>query len=97
MPLLRILALEHTGLKKLYNGPESFTPDNQFILGEAPECENFFVGAGFTRWGSPQPAVPAAPGGMDRQRRRHDRPDRSGHPPLRPVQRQCALAARPGG
>ncbi|MFN8073309.1 MAG: FAD-dependent oxidoreductase [Mycobacterium sp.] len=49
--LLRIPALEHTGLKKLYNGPESFTPDNQFILGEAPECENFFVGAGFNSVG----------------------------------------------
>ena len=45
--LLRIPALEHTGCKKLYNGPESFTPDNQFILGEAPERANFFVGAGF--------------------------------------------------
>ena len=49
--LLRIPALEHTGLKKLYNGPESFTPDNQFILGEAPECTNFFVGAGFNSVG----------------------------------------------
>jgi len=49
--LLRIPALEHTGLKKLYNGPESFTPDNQFILGEAPECANFFVGAGFNSVG----------------------------------------------
>ena len=35
--LLRIPALEETGIKKFYNGPESFTPDNQFILGEAPE------------------------------------------------------------
>ena len=35
--LLRIPALEATGIKKFYNGPESFTPDNQFILGEAPE------------------------------------------------------------
>ena len=49
--LLRVPALEHTGLKKLYNGPESFTPDNQFILGEAPECKNFFVGAGFNSVG----------------------------------------------
>ena len=49
--LLRIPALEHTGCKKLYNGPESFTPDNQFILGEAPECANFFVGAGFNSVG----------------------------------------------
>jgi heterotetrameric sarcosine oxidase gamma subunit len=49
--LLRIPALEETGLKKLYNGPESFTPDNQFILGEAPELANFFVAAGFNSVG----------------------------------------------
>ncbi|CAN5633923.1 FAD-dependent oxidoreductase [soil metagenome] len=49
--LLRIPALETTGIKKFYNGPESFTPDNQFILGEAPECVNFFVGAGFNSVG----------------------------------------------
>src|SRR5215467_2804010 len=47
----RIPALAHTGIKKFYNGPESFTPDNQFILGEAPECKNFFVGAGFNSVG----------------------------------------------
>jgi 4-methylaminobutanoate oxidase (formaldehyde-forming) len=49
--LLRIPALETTGIKKFYNGPESFTPDNQFILGEAPEVANFFVGAGFNSVG----------------------------------------------
>ena len=49
--LLRIPVLGHTGIKKFYNGPESFTPDNQFILGEAPECRNFFVGAGFNSVG----------------------------------------------
>ena len=49
--LLRIPALEVTGIKKFYNGPESFTPDNQFILGEAPELGNFFVGAGFNSVG----------------------------------------------
>ena len=47
----RIPALEETGIKKFYNGPESFTPDNQFILGEAPELRNFFVGAGFNSVG----------------------------------------------
>ena len=47
----RIPALQHTGLKKLYNGPESFTPDNQFILGEAPGLRGFFVGAGFNSVG----------------------------------------------
>ncbi|WP_433201687.1 GcvT family protein [Dactylosporangium sp. CS-047395] len=48
---LRIPALRETGIKKFYNGPESFTPDNQFILGEAPEVKNFFVGAGFNSVG----------------------------------------------
>lgn len=49
--LLRIPALERTGVRKFYNGPESFTPDNQFILGEAPAVRNFFVGAGFNSVG----------------------------------------------
>jgi heterotetrameric sarcosine oxidase gamma subunit len=47
----RIPTLASTGMKKLYNGPESFTPDNQFILGEAPELRNFFVAAGFNSVG----------------------------------------------
>jgi 4-methylaminobutanoate oxidase (formaldehyde-forming) len=49
--LLRIPALNETGIRKFYNGPESFTPDNQFILGEAPELRSFFVGAGFNSVG----------------------------------------------
>jgi 4-methylaminobutanoate oxidase (formaldehyde-forming) len=49
--LHRIPVLEQTGIKKFYNGPESFTPDNQFILGEAPEVDKFFVGAGFNSVG----------------------------------------------
>jgi 4-methylaminobutanoate oxidase (formaldehyde-forming) len=47
----RIPALRDTGIKKFYNGPESFTPDNQFIAGEAPGLRNFFVGAGFNSVG----------------------------------------------
>jgi 4-methylaminobutanoate oxidase (formaldehyde-forming) len=49
--LQRIPALHDTGIKKFYNGPESFTPDNQFILGEAPEVRGFFVAAGFNSVG----------------------------------------------
>src|SRR5439155_11142010 len=49
--ITRVPALEHTGVKKFYNGPESFTPDNNFILGEAPDVRNFFVGAGFNSMG----------------------------------------------
>ncbi len=33
------------------NGPESFTPDNNFIMGEAPELKNFYVAAGFNSIG----------------------------------------------
>src|SRR5271155_4003030 len=47
----RIPALAEAGIKMFYNSPESFTPDNQFILGEAPELRNFFVGAGFNSVG----------------------------------------------
>jgi sarcosine dehydrogenase len=35
----------------MINGPESFTPDGNFILGTAPECSNMFVGAGFNAFG----------------------------------------------
>lgn len=49
--LERIPALHDTGIRKFYNGPESFTPDNQFILGEAPTVRGFFVGAGFNSVG----------------------------------------------
>ncbi len=47
----RIPALGSTGVKRMINGPESFTPDGNFILGAAPECANMFVGAGFNAFG----------------------------------------------
>jgi 4-methylaminobutanoate oxidase (formaldehyde-forming) len=47
----RIPALAEAGIRKFYNGPESFTPDNQFIIGEAPELPGFFVCAGFNSVG----------------------------------------------
>src|SRR6266404_2002040 len=49
--LARVPALETVGIKRLINGPESFTPDGNFILGEAPELPGFFVGAGFNAFG----------------------------------------------
>ncbi|MDF1671052.1 MAG: FAD-dependent oxidoreductase [Roseovarius sp.] len=51
LALGRVPALETAGIKTLTNGPESFTPDGNFIIGEAPELENFFVGAGFNAFG----------------------------------------------
>ena len=49
--LVRIPALAETGIRKFYNGPESFTPDNQFLLGQAPGLHGYFVGAGFNSVG----------------------------------------------
>lgn len=49
--IARVPALETAGVKQMINGPESFTPDGNFILGSAPECANMFVGAGFNAFG----------------------------------------------
>jgi glycine cleavage system T protein len=43
--------LENAQIRHFMNGPESFTPDNKFILGEAPEVRNLFVAAGFNSQG----------------------------------------------
>ena len=47
----RLPALENTGIRQLLNGPESFTPDGKYIIGEMPEIRNLFVCAGFNSVG----------------------------------------------
>jgi len=47
----RLPILERTGLQLFFNGPESFTPDDRYHLGEAPELKNYFVAAGFNSVG----------------------------------------------
>jgi 4-methylaminobutanoate oxidase (formaldehyde-forming) len=47
----RIPALETAKFARFVNGPESFTPDNNFIMGEAPGLRNLFVAAGFNSVG----------------------------------------------
>lgn len=47
----RIPKLMETGLQVFFNGPESFTPDDRYHLGEAPELRNYFVAAGFNSVG----------------------------------------------
>ena len=47
----RVPALETARIKQFYNGPESFTADNNFILGPAPGLANLFVGCGFNSMG----------------------------------------------
>ena len=47
----RTPCLETAQIKMLLNGPESFTPDGNFIVGEAPGLRNYFVCAGFNSAG----------------------------------------------
>lgn len=44
-------ALEVTGIRTFFNGPESFTPDNLHLLGPTPEVDNFFVACGLNSKG----------------------------------------------
>lgn len=47
----RVPALEHTGIKTFFNGPESFTPDDRYLLGETAEVKDLFVACGFNSIG----------------------------------------------
>jgi glycine cleavage system T protein len=49
--LKRLPALEKVGVQLFFNGPESFTPDDRYLLGPTPEVENFYVAAGFNSTG----------------------------------------------
>jgi glycine cleavage system aminomethyltransferase T/glycine/D-amino acid oxidase-like deaminating enzyme len=49
--MARLPILARTGIHTFFNGPESFTPDDRYLLGEAPELKNFFVAAGFNSIG----------------------------------------------
>ena len=51
MAMNRLPILESVGLETFFNGPESFTPDDNFHLGECPELKNFYVAAGFNSIG----------------------------------------------
>jgi glycine cleavage system aminomethyltransferase T/glycine/D-amino acid oxidase-like deaminating enzyme len=49
--MARVPVTIDTGVKKFFCGPESFTPDLQPIVGEAPELKNYFVAAGLNSIG----------------------------------------------
>jgi len=56
MPVLedameRVPLLANIGWRKFFCGPESFTPDDQFHLGESPELDGYFVAAGLNSVG----------------------------------------------
>ena len=79
----RVPAIADAGVTRMINGPEAFTPDNEFILGES-EVRGFFVAAGFCAHGI------AGTGGIGQQMARwivDGEPEldllEDGHPPLR--------------
>ena len=47
----RLPMLENTGIRKFFSGPESFTPDTQYLLGETPEIKNLYTCSGFNSIG----------------------------------------------
>ncbi|MBK6656963.1 MAG: FAD-dependent oxidoreductase [Proteobacteria bacterium] len=49
--MARLPALYDSGIKLFFCGPESFTPDHNYLMGEAPDIKNFFVAAGFNSLG----------------------------------------------
>jgi glycine cleavage system aminomethyltransferase T/glycine/D-amino acid oxidase-like deaminating enzyme len=49
--ITRMPMLESAGIHTFFNGPESFTPDDRYYLGETPEVKNFWVCAGFNSVG----------------------------------------------
>jgi 4-methylaminobutanoate oxidase (formaldehyde-forming) len=49
--LHRLPALETAEVKMLLNGPESFTPDSMFLLGESAATRGFFLGCGMNSFG----------------------------------------------
>jgi glycine cleavage system aminomethyltransferase T/glycine/D-amino acid oxidase-like deaminating enzyme len=56
MPVLeaamyRVPMLQDVGWRSFFCGPESFTPDDQFHMGEAPELKNFYVACGLNSVG----------------------------------------------
>lgn len=47
----RVPLLETAGIQLFFNGPESFTPDVRYYLGEAPEVKDLFMATGFNSIG----------------------------------------------
>jgi len=47
----RVPVLESAGVQVFFNGPESFTPDDRYLLGEVPELRGLYLAAGFNSIG----------------------------------------------
>ena len=61
--IYRVPAMDEAGIDRFYVSAESFTPDNRYILGEAPELRNMFLCTGLNSTG-----IAAGPGAGRRRR-----------------------------
>ena len=92
----RVPLLETAGIQLFFNGPESFTPDVRYYLGEAPEVKNVYVATGFNSIG-----IQSSGGAglvlsqVDQERPSADGRDRHGHPPHPSLPVGEELCARP--
>jgi glycine/D-amino acid oxidase-like deaminating enzyme len=92
----RVPLLETAGIALFFNGPESFTPDNRYYLGEAPFKRDLYVACGFNSIGI------QSSGGAGKvlaewikHRSRADGHGRRRCPPGAPVPDQPSLSPRP--
>ena len=51
LAMQRVPALQNVGIRKFFNGPESFTPDDRWMMGEAPYLRGFYMLCGFNSIG----------------------------------------------
>ncbi len=91
---MRVPVMNDITVTKLINGPEAFTPDNEFCLGES-EVGGLFVAAGFCAHGlAGRGRHRQGDGGVDRRRRAAAGPLGDGHPPFRSALPLAALHPR---
>ena len=90
----RVPSLAQAGVRRVVNGPEAFTPDNEFILGES-EVPGFWVAAGLLRARHRRGRGRRPPGReLDRRWGARARRLAHGHPPVRGRLPVAALHAR---
>lgn len=51
MLLERVPAIQNVGIRTFFNGPEGYTPDGKYVLGNMAGCSNYFVAGGFNSTG----------------------------------------------
>ena len=91
----RVPAMADAGVNRVINGPEGFTPDNEFILGESRRAR-LLRGRRVLRARHRGGGRDRAPDGdLDRRRRTRARPLEDGHPAVRAGLPEPGVHARP--